>query len=132
MHDLGYIESIKCIYGNKGLIEKFSFSNNNLFARLSCHINGCVNVEALELLPSTPEIEIGNQKVDLGEKIVTVLDKGIHSNRFIDASKLIKDLAFDESVVVTGIMVKKCNGDELLIPSDAINKISSYYEKEGE
>jgi hypothetical protein len=63
----GTFDPIKSSFGDQGVIEHLSIRNNSVYAKMNCHGTGEVCIDAIKLLPSTPQIEINGYKAEFKE-----------------------------------------------------------------
>jgi hypothetical protein len=88
----------------------------------------CLPIEELKLLPSTPSIGIGGKPVEFHENYVRIFDKPIPKERFSEIHEVFEPLLI-HGINIQGVLVKKCNGDEVLITPKQIETISNHFTK---
>jgi hypothetical protein len=85
-------------------------------------------ITSVELLPSTPSIGIGGKPVEFHENYVRIFDKPIPKERFSEIHEVFEPLLI-HGINIQGVLVKKCNGDEVLITPKQIEAISNHFTK---
>lgn len=79
------------------------------------------------LLPSCPEIKIGCNTVEFSEGHVTIMGEHIAKEAF---SKQVEAFSFLNSKNVKGILIKTCQGIEILVTTDQINAINDHFKNQ--